>query len=42
MVQQEITTADGLTTEKLIAKDPRTDLPEPLNFQKRCQLNSCR
>ena len=34
-------TADGLTAENLIAKDPSADLPEPLKFVKRCQLNCC-
>ena len=32
-------TADGLTAENLIAKDPTADLPEPLKFVKRRQLN---
>ena len=41
MVQQEILTADGLTAENLIAKDPSADLPQPSKFVKRCQLNCC-
>ena len=28
-------TADGLTAENLITKDPSTDLPEPSKFVKR-------
>ena len=39
MVQQECQTADGLTAESLIAKEPSADLPEPSKFVKRCQLN---
>ena len=34
-------TADGLTVENLITKDPSADLPEPLKFVKRYQLNCC-
>ena len=34
-------TADGLTTENLIAKDPSADLPERSKFLKRRQLNCC-
>ena len=34
-------TADGLTAENLIAKDPSADLPEPSQFVKRRQLNCC-
>ena len=34
-------TADGLTAENLIAKDPSADLPEPSKFVKRRQLNCC-
>ena len=34
-------TADDLTAENLIAKDPSADLPEPSKFVKRCQLNCC-
>ena len=32
-------TADGLTAENLIAKDPSTNLPEPSKFVKRRKLN---
>ena len=32
MVQQENYTADSLTTENLIAKDPSADLPELSKF----------
>ena len=32
-------TADGVTAENLIAKDPRADLPEPSKFMRRRQLN---
>ena len=39
MVQQENSTADGLTAENLIDKDQSSDLPEPSKFVKRCQLN---
>ena len=34
-------TADGLTAENLIAKDPSADLPEPSKFVKTRQLNCC-
>ena len=34
-------TADGLTAENLIAKNPSADLPEPSKFVKRRQLNYC-
>ena len=37
----EIYTADGLTAEKLFAKDPSVDLSEPSTFVKRLQLNCC-
>ena len=32
MVQQENYTADGLTAENLIVKDPSADLPEPSKY----------
>ena len=35
MVQQEKLTADSLTAENVIAKDPSADLPEPSKFMKR-------
>ena len=41
MVQQENYTADGLTAEILVAKDPSADLPEPSKYVKRSQLNCC-
>ena len=41
MVPQEFYTADGLTAENLIAKDPIADLPEQSKFVKRHQLNCC-
>ena len=41
MMEQENYTADGLTAENLIAKDPSADLPEPSKFVKRRQLNCC-
>ena len=34
-------TADDLTAENLIAKDPSADLTESSKFVKRCQLNCC-
>ena len=40
MVQQEIT-ADGLTAENRIAKNPSSYLPEPSKFEKSRQLNCC-
>ena len=40
-MQQENLTADGLTAENLIAKDPNADLPELSKFVMRCQLNCC-
>ena len=41
MVQQENYTADGLSAENLIVKDPSADLPEPSKLVKRCQLYCC-
>ena len=41
MVQQENLTADSLTAENPIAKDPSADLSELLKIVKRCQLNCC-
>ena len=34
-------TADGLTAENLIPKDPSADLPVPSKFVNRCQLKCC-
>ena len=40
MVQKEYQTAGALTAERLIAKNPSADLPEPSKFVKRCLLIS--
>ena len=41
MVQTGNYTADGLTAENLITKDPSADLPKPSTFVKKRQLNCC-
>ena len=40
MVQQEYYTADGLTADSQIAKDPSSDLPEPSKICKVMPIQS--